>query len=226
MTTFRRATPLRLLGSIDQALPIPVHHPRSALKLVRFIFPLIFLGSFIAAQSQPAAEQMQDWVPDSILALRQLASSHSDFTFDHSMLVLASKADQDDDSLRRVIAGVDGVSVHRFRFQNGADYDPEVVNAVRREFHAARWEHISGGHNKQKGPGESDVWFRLENASIRKVAFMTVSPDHVNFVTISGSISPIDLLHLAGHFGIPPIEGGVKVPNTAASQPTPQQPGY
>ncbi len=196
------------------------------MKLLQLVFSLLFLGSLVSAQTQAAPEPPEGWVPDSILALRQMASSHSDFTFDHSMLVLASKADQDDDSLRRVIAGVDGVSVHRFRFQYGAAYDPEILNAVRHEFHAARWEHLSAGHNKQKGPGESEVWFRLENAAIRKVAFMTIGPDHVNFVTISGSISPIDLLHLAGHFGIPPIEGGVKIPNTAASQPLPQQPGY
>jgi hypothetical protein len=35
----------------------------------------------------------------------------------------------------------------------------------------------------------------------------------VNFVSISGSISPADLSHLSGHFGIPQIEGGVKVPD-------------
>jgi hypothetical protein len=34
----------------------------------------------------------------------------------------------------------------------------------------------------------------------------------LNFIAVSGSISPIDLLHLAGHFGIPKIEGGVVVP--------------
>ena len=196
------------------------------MKLRRYFLPLVFFGSIVSAQTQPTAEPAQEWIPDSIQALRQMASSHTDFSFDHSMLVIASKVDQDDDSLRRVVAGVDGVSVHRFRFQYGAAYDPAILNAVRQELHHARWEHLSAGHNKQKGPGESDVWFRLENAAIRKVAFMTVGPDHINFVTISGSISPIDLLHLAGHFGIPPIEGGVKIPSTAASQPSAQQPGY
>ena len=143
------------------------------------------------------------------------------------MLILASKTDQDDDAMRRIIAGVDGVSVHRFRFQNGASYDPEILNAVRREYHAAGYEHVAGGgHNKQGGPGETDLFFHLENNAIRKMAFLVVGRDHINFVTVSGSISPLDLLHLAGHFGIPPIEGGIKIPNSVASQAPAQQPAY
>jgi len=179
------------------------------------------------AQSGPAApSEPGDWIPQAIRNLSQAASSHSDFTFDHSMLVLAAKADQDDDTMRRIVAGVDGVSVHRLRFQNGAAYDPDVLNAVGREYHAAGYEHISGGHNKQGGPGETDLWFHLENNAIRKMAFLVAGRDHINFVTVSGSISPLDLLHLAGHFGIPPIEGGIKIPNSVASQAPAQPPAY
>ncbi|HKW18522.1 MAG TPA: DUF4252 domain-containing protein [Terriglobales bacterium] len=197
----------------------------SRLLLPLFVLSLTVLG-FAQAQPRPAAAEPPGWIPEAIQDLGQTASSHSDFTFDHSMLVLASKADQDDDSLRRIIAGVDGVSVHRFRFPNGASYDPEILNAVRREYHAAGYEHLVGAHNKEAGPGETDLWFHFENNAIRKMAFMVVGRDHINFVTISGSISPIDLLHLAGHFGIPPIEGGIKIPQPMASQPPAQQPGY
>jgi hypothetical protein len=38
--------------------------------------------------------------------------------------------------------------------------------------------------------------------------------NEVDFAEISGSISPVDISHLGGHFGIPKIEGGVVVPNT------------
>jgi hypothetical protein len=176
------------------------------------------------AQSQPPLEP-QDWIPAAVQDLAQAATSHSDFAFDHSMLVLASKVDQDDDSMRRIIAGIDGVSVHRFRFQEGFAYAPDLLNAVQQEYHAAGWEHLAAGRHKP-GSAETELWFHLENAAIRNMAFLVVSRDHVNFVTISGSISPIDLLHIAGHFGIPPIEGGIKIPNTAASQGPSQQPGY
>jgi hypothetical protein len=37
--------------------------------------------------------------------------------------------------------------------------------------------------------------------------------NEVTLVEVSGAISPMDLVHLGGHFGIPKIEGGVIVPN-------------
>lgn len=197
---------------------------------MKLLLAVLLLSVSALAQVQPPQVQspvQQDWIPRAVQDLAQTATSHSDFAFDHSMLVLASKVDQDDDSMRRIIAGIDGVSVHRFRFQDGFGYAPDVMNAVRQEYHAAGWEHLAGGGHKEGG-AETEMWFRLENAAIRNMAFLVVSRDHVNFVTISGSISPIDLLHLAGHFGIPPIEGGIRIPNTAASQApaSSQQPGY
>jgi hypothetical protein len=39
--------------------------------------------------------------------------------------------------------------------------------------------------------------------------------NEVNLIIVTGSISPLDLTHLGGPFGIPKIEGGVVVPNTA-----------
>jgi hypothetical protein len=203
--------------------------PRFRVKSYHLLVLLaaLFSVTVVFAQPQPSTQaQLQDWIPQAIQNLALSASSHSDFTFDHSMLVIASKTDQDDDAMRRIIAGVDGVSVHRFRFQNGASYDPEILNAVRREYHAAGYEHVAGGHNKNAGPGQTDLWFHLENNALRKMAFLVVSRDHINFVTISGSISPLDLLHLAGHFGIPPIEGGIKIPNSMASQAPAAQPAY
>jgi hypothetical protein len=179
-------------------------------------------------QSQLQPEPPQDWVPQAIESLRQNASSKSEFTLDHSMLVLASKMDQDDEGLRRVIAGVDGVSVHRFRFQSYGTYDPEILNAVRQEYHAAGWQRLAGSHAKDGGPGETDLWIRYQHNTIRNIAVLFAGQDQVNFIAVSGSISPIDLMHLGGHFGIPRIEGGVvvPVPRNDAERYHSQQPGY
>jgi Domain of unknown function (DUF4252) len=168
---------------------------------------LISISAALAQTEQP------NWVPQALESLGQNASSRTEFTLDHSMLVLASKLDQDDENLRRVIAGVDGVSVHRFRFQTAAMYDPEILNSVRQQYHAAGWQHMAGGHDKKGGPGATDLWIRFENNTIRNIAVLFAGPNQINFISVSGSISPIDLLHLAGHFGIPRIEGGVVLPS-------------
>jgi hypothetical protein len=146
--------------------------------------------------------------------LQQSASSKSDFTFDHSMLVLASKLQPDNEDLRRVIAGLNGVSVHRYRFSDRRQYDEAALRSVSDEYHAAGWKQILNKHENDNGAGVTNVWVRLENNAISNVAVLLAKANEVDFAEISGSISPVDISHLGGHFGIPKIEGGVVVPNT------------
>jgi len=170
----------------------------------------------------------QNWIPEAIAYLGQNASSRTEFNLDHSMLVLASKMDQDDMDFRRVIAGVDGVSVHHFRFPGDGMYDPRILADVRQQYRAAGWQHISASHARDGGPGATDIWVRLDNATVRSIAVLFAGQNQVNFVSVSCAISPIDLIHLGGHFGIPQIQGGVVLPRARnnAEQYPPQQPGY
>lgn len=170
----------------------------------------------------------QNWTPDAITYLGQNASSRTEFNLDHSMVTLASRMDQDDPDFRRVIAGVDGVSVHHFRFPGYGMYDPRILADVRQQYRAAGWQHISGSRSRDGGPGATDIWIRLDNTTIRNVAVLFAGPNQVNFVSVSCAISPIDLAHLGGHFGIPQIQGGVMLPRARNNpgQYPPQQPGY
>ncbi len=160
------------------------------------------------------AQQQSEWLPQGIEALRQIASSKTEFTLDHSMLVFASKLDQDNEDLRRVIAGVSGVSFHSYHFPGPWQYDPEALGSVKEEYHAAGWKQLMNNHARGGGPGMTDLWVRFENNAISNVAILLARSNEVDFIVVSGSISPLDLSHLGGHFGIPKIEGGVIVPNT------------
>ncbi len=177
------------------------------MKLSRIVFLTL-----LAVPLSAFAQAPQDWTPPAIEALGQNASSRTEFSLDHSMLVMASKADQDDDDLQRVIAGVNGVAVHSYRFPRPGMYDLELLTTVRQQYRAAGWKHMVSKHDKDGGPGETDLWVRYENNAISNVAVLFARESQLNFIAVSGSISPIDLLHLAGHFGIPKIEGGVVVP--------------
>lgn len=153
-------------------------------------------------------------IPQGLDSLRHLANSKTEFTLDHSMLVFASKLDQDNVDLQRVIAGVSGVSVHSFHFPSPWMYDPAALDEMKEEYHSAGWKHLVNKHEKDGGPGATDVWIRFENNAISNIAILAARANEVNLVAVSGSISPMDLSHLGGHFGIPKIEGGVLVPNT------------
>ena len=167
----------------------------------------------ISAATLTEAQPQPEWIPQGIEVLRQSASSKTEFTLDHSMLVFASKLDQDNEDLRRVIAGVSGVSVHSYHFPGPWMYDPAALSEVKEEYHEAGWHQLVNNHEKDGGPGVTDLWIRFENKAISNIAILVARSTEVNLIVVSGSISPLDLSHLGGHFGIPKIEGGVMVPN-------------
>jgi len=176
---------------------------------------IVFVGLItISTATFTMAQQPREWMPQGIETLRQSASSKTEFTLDHSMLVFVSKMDPDNEDLRRVIAGVSGISVHSYRFPGAWTYDPQALSSVKEEFHAAGWKQLMNNHDKDGGPSVSDLWIRWENNAISNVAVLLARSNEITFIVVSGSISPLDLSHLGGHFGIPKIEGGVAVPNT------------
>jgi hypothetical protein len=175
---------------------------------------IVFVVSIAISAVQLSQAQPQNWIPQGIEGLRQSASSKTEFSLDHSMLVFASKLDAENEDLQRVIAGVNGVSVHSFHFPRPWMYDSDALGAVKEEYQAAGWKQLVNKHDKDGGPGLTDVWMRFENNAISNIAILAARANEVNFVVVSGSISPMDLSHLGGHFGIPKIEGGVLVPNT------------
>jgi hypothetical protein len=59
--------------------------------------------------------------------------------------------------------------------------------------------------------------------TIRNVAVLFAGPNQVNFVSVSCAISPVDLMHLGGHFGIPQIQSGVVIQGRQGEQYPPQQ---
>ena len=127
----------------------------------------VLVGVFAAQWTEAQAQQQHDWIPKGIEALRQSASSKTEFTLDHSMLVFAAKMDPNNQDLQRVIAGVNGVSVHSYRFPRTWTYDPAALNSVKDEYEAAGWKRLMNKQEKDGGPGVTDLWVRLENNAIR-----------------------------------------------------------
>jgi hypothetical protein len=180
------------------------------MRLSRVIFVVVVAAAAIRSTQ---AQQDHPIVLHGLAALRQSASSKTEFTLDHSMLVFAAKMDPDNEDLRRVIAGVSGVSVHNLRFAGSWAYDPEELTVVKEEYRGGGWKQVMNKSDKD-GSSATDVWICLDNNAISKVAVLVAKENEVDLIVVTGSISPMDLSHLGGHFGIPKIEGGVTIPNT------------
>lgn len=152
-----------------------------------------------------------EWVPPALAQLSTQATVKSSFTLDRSMLAAAAGLMQDQDpNVRQAINKVDGVSIHLLRFGTEGMPDPDQISAVREAYHLRGWKHLvtttdAGGpvHN-----GVTDVWLVLDGVNVRGAVVLAQTPKSLTLVTIAGNLSPVDLLHLRGHFGIPRFEGG------------------
>lgn len=165
------------------------------------------------APPPPAVQAAPEWAPLGIETLGQNATTREDFTLSKQMLQFAQKfLDNSDQETRRVVAGLDGVTVHSYHFREPGLYDSGAVEAIKEQYRAAGWKHLVSSHGVQDHAGVTDLWIRFDNAQITNMAVLLAGPRDLNFVAFSGMVRPLDLLHLSGHFGIPRFDAGAFVP--------------
>lgn len=151
-----------------------------------------------------------EWTPPALAQLSTAAEVKSSFTLDRTMLGIAAGMVPDSEpDTRRAINELDGVSVHLLRFANAGMEDEEQVEAIRTAYHLRGWKHLvtttsSGGPVHS---GTTDVWLVLDGMNVRGAVVLAETPRTLTLVTVAGNLSPIDLLHLRGHFGIPRFDG-------------------
>jgi Domain of unknown function (DUF4252) len=189
---------------------------------------LILVSGSLAAIAEPSSQQ-PGWVPQSVEDLGRRASFHTDFTFDKSMLRMASNLmDNTDDDARRAINKLQAISVHSYHFSAPGLYDTAALDRIRAEYAATGWKHMVGTHGKGDPlnpgrtslPGQTDLWISTSNLDVTGMVILLSDAQNFDLIALTGNLSPVDLLHLRGHFGIPKFDGDHLVP---ALPPTPRQ---
>lgn len=150
-----------------------------------------------------------EWVPPPLAELSSMASMKENFTLDRTLLGVAAGVVADSDApVRQAINKLDGVSVHTMRFSDAGIPDERAVQAIRASYHLRGWKHVVTS-SEGGGPlrnGTTDVWFVLDGVNIRGAVVLAETPRSLTLVTVAGNLSPVDLLHLRGHFGIPRLD--------------------
>ncbi len=157
-------------------------------------------------------------------ALDKLASrpgvSEVDINLDSTMLGLAvrflSSKDPDEAKVKRLVAGLKGISVKSFEFERAGEYKDSDLDEVRAQLRGPGWTRVVG--IKSRRPSDStnaDIYLRTDNGNISGLVVLVAEPKELTFVSILGSIHPEDLRDLGGHFGVPrmdifPINKGSK----------------
>jgi hypothetical protein len=58
-----------------------------------------------------------------------------------------------------------------------------------------------------RDPMRTEMWVKMNHSNVDGIVLLVANERNVNMIVIDGMISPIDLLHLRGHFGIPRFHG-------------------
>ena len=150
-----------------------------------------------------------EWTPAPLAQLNLAAEAKSNFTLDRTMLsAAAGLMGNSDADAKAAVRKLDGVSVHLLRFANAAPADPALVESLREAYHLPGWKHVvsttDGGGLVHDG--RTDVWVMMDGTNLRGAIVLMVSPNSLTLATVAGNLSPVDLLHLRGHFGIPKFD--------------------
>ncbi|UWZ83225.1 hypothetical protein [Occallatibacter riparius] len=151
-----------------------------------------------------------DWTPPALGFLAQQAAVKNSFTLDRNMLHAAGGAlAGDDEPTKQAIGHLDGLSVHMLKFGDMGVPDENAVTSIREAYHLRGWKHVvtSTSHGGPVHNGNTDVWVVMDGVNVRGAVVLAETPKSVTLVTVAGDLSPIDLLHLRGHFGIPKFDG-------------------
>lgn len=177
-----------------------------------------------APAADPRGPVVLDWTPPALGQLSALAAVKNSFTLDRTMLnAAASLVPDTDEPTRQAINRLDGVSVHLLRFGQSGVPDEGAVSSIRDAYHLRGWKHVvttsvSGGPVHD---GTTDVWIVMDGINLRGAVVLAETPKSVTLVTVAGNLSPVDLLHLRGHFGIPRFDGDELQPQSRRDPPEP-----
>jgi len=86
--------------------------------------------------------------------------------------------------------------------------DETEVEQVRAAYHLRGWKHFVTTENAgQIRNDHTDAWVVVDGVNVRGAVVLVESAKSLTLVTMDGNLSPVDLLHLRGHFGIPKFDG-------------------
>ncbi|AFL90066.1 hypothetical protein Terro_3857 [Terriglobus roseus DSM 18391] len=152
------------------------------------------------------------WIPtfDSVLTS---SASQTAFTFDRNLLGLTDSffAGQDSET-RRIVAGLNSISVRTFHANEYARYDPGALAMIDGQYRAAGWKHLVNA-NGRNATTITDLWLHYTGANINGLTVLNRGDRNMTVINVDCTLRPLDLLHLGGHFGIPKVdENAVMVP--------------
>lgn len=162
----------------------------------------------LAAVLTPLAAQ-EIKMPASLDKLAAKADETVDVTLDGTLLKLAGKflsgKDEDDSATRKILAGLESITVRSYEFSSAGQYEPADVETIRTQVKGPQWSRIVGVRSKKDGENV-DVYFKDGgNGNLGGIVVLCAEPTQLTIVVVAGTLDPAQLAGLGGHFGIPEL---------------------
>jgi hypothetical protein len=207
-------------------------------RLFRSVAAVSFLVGALSMSGQNGRVQpvMPPDIHQALAGLADQPATHMGFVLDRSMLSGAQQIlESQGMTPERASAALTSIAYDNYRYAQPATYAPGSMNQIMDAYHAAGWRHMVDSHEKAYASGQvgpdgtpvhrhqvTDLWLHFSGDDIDGITVMTRGAKNVNLVQVACDLRPIELLHLAGHFGIPKVDpgsfdhGAVMVPDPKA----------
>jgi len=141
--------------------------------------------------------------------LADKASESVTITLDSTLLGMAARFldpnKPEDAAAREVLAGLQGIYVKSYTFEDDFAYPGVEVDRVRKQLAAPGWSRLMEVPSK-KEQANVDIYMSVEGNKARGLAIIASEPREFTIVNIVGSVD-LDKLHqLEGKFGVPKLE--------------------
>jgi hypothetical protein len=176
--------------------------------LTRKTLPVLVAMSILLARAVLAAPPGPLQLPD-FDALAAKAAQSVNITLDANLLALAAgfldSNKPEDAAAKELVAGLSGVYVRSYKFDEDFVYAAKDLDAVRKQLAAPGWQRLVGVHSG-KEHANVDIYISLDRGRANGLAIISSEPRQFTIVNIVGSIDLQKLHRLEGKFGIPKLQ--------------------
>jgi len=163
---------------------------------------LLIAASAVAVRAQDSRLQLS-----SLDHLAAKASQSVDVAIDERLMRLASKVFSDQDveerEIKKLVAGIKGIYVRSFEFENEGQYTPADVETIRTQLRGPGWTRLVNVTSKKEG--NLEVYLLMNGELVGGLAVLSTDAKELAVVNIVGPVDLEKLAKLEGQFGVPDL---------------------
>jgi hypothetical protein len=181
-------------------------------KLATPLIALLLIAvSAVAARAQDSRLQL-----NSLDHLTAKASQSVDVNIDEKLIRIALKVFSDQDAeerkIKEVVAGIKGIYVKSFEFENDGQYTAADIETIRTQLRGPGWARLVNVRSKKEG--NLEVYLLMNGEAVGGLAVLSSDVRELIVVNIVGPVDLDKLAKLEGRFGIPELDIAPAKPKT------------